>query len=150
MGGSVAEVSRRFTVKGGTVEGPELGVLGPGHAERIVVDVAFGFGGLPFGVGRVRAGLDTAASVAVRIMGERVVIVAVRVVAGVSTFEAGGAVMVTGTVMSIDRSDGRLVRPNSSVFVLFGLVEFGSGFRAVRMYPVFRLVPALAGRRPVV
>ena len=36
------------------------------------------------------------------------------------------------------------------VFVLFGLIVIESGIKAVRMYLLFGLVPALAGRRPVV
>ena len=42
------------------------------------------------------------------------------------------------------------MRPGSFVFVLFGSVVIESGFKAVRMYLLFGLVPALAGRRPVV
>ena len=112
MGGSVAEVSRRFAVKGGTAEGPELEDLGPGLAGRIVFAVPVGSGGLSFGILRVGAGLGRAVPVADRIVGVREIIAAVRVVKDVGAFgRAGGAVMVPEAVVGVSRPVRKPVEP---------------------------------------
>ena len=72
------------------------------------------------------------------------------VTVGVRVVRGSGRVLGQFRVDAGGGAVGKTVRPGSFVFVLFGLVGFGSGFRVVRNSLLFWLVPALAGRRPVV